>query len=143
MIFISGSQRQNCRAISSPTVLDSEYADSGRGGYSSSTGAYGGGVSNGRPSTVSLDAHTTLRTPKWRAAENTLYVLMVLLRNSSAPGCMPGAGTAPRWTTASMPWCRSSTWWRTSMAWPMSARSACTNGLRSSAGRTRSTLVTW
>lgn len=59
MILSSGSHRQNCSAIVSPTSLDSEYAVSGRPGYSSSTGTYGGGVSNGSPSTVSLDAHTT------------------------------------------------------------------------------------
>src|SRR3954470_24656339 len=61
--LVEGSQRAKCRAISSSTALPSEYVLSGRTGYSSSTGAYGGGVSNGRPSTVSLDAHTTLRMP--------------------------------------------------------------------------------
>jgi hypothetical protein len=38
MIFIDGSHRQNCLAISSPIVFDRAYAVSGRGAYSSSTG---------------------------------------------------------------------------------------------------------
>ena len=37
-IVSAGSQRQNCRAISSSSVLTSEYVLLGRGGYSSSTG---------------------------------------------------------------------------------------------------------
>lgn len=91
-IFIPGSQRQNCLAISSPIVLDSAYAVSGCGGYSSSTGRYGGGASKGRPSTVSLEAETTLLMPSRRALANTLWVLTVLLRKSSEPGARPGVG---------------------------------------------------
>jgi hypothetical protein len=72
MIFSIGSQRQNCAAICSSSSLPSEYVDSGLPGYSSSTGTYGGGVSNGRPSTVSLEDHTTFLIPASRAAANTL-----------------------------------------------------------------------
>ncbi len=99
----SGSQRQKCRAISSSRALFSEYVDSGRGAYSSSTGAYGGGVSNGSPSTVSLDAQTTRLMPAARAAANTLYVAAELFAKVVAFDISPGAGTAARCTTASMP----------------------------------------
>ena len=80
----------------------------GCGGYSSSTGTYGGKSSNGSPSTVSLDAQTMLRTPARSAAENTLYVATMLFSNVAAFGRNPGAGIAARWTTASTPSCRSS-----------------------------------
>src|SRR5215211_5577666 len=90
----SGCHRQNCRAISSSSVLTSEYVLSGRGWYSSSTGMYGGGVSKGRPRTVSLDAHTTLRIPARRAAAKTLYVAVVLLLKVAALVVRPGAGIA-------------------------------------------------
>ena len=52
-------------------ALYREYVLSGRTAYSSSTGTYGGGVSNGRPRTVSLDAQTTFLMPARRAALNT------------------------------------------------------------------------
>src|SRR5919106_355494 len=106
---MSGTHRQKCRAISSSRLLTSEYVLSGRTGYSSSTGMYGGGTSNGSPSTVSLEAHTTLRTPAVRAAANTLYVAVMLFENVAAFVVRPGAGIAARCTTASTPSCRSST----------------------------------
>ncbi len=56
MIESVGSQRTSSIAICSSRCLTSEYVLSGRAGYSSSTGMYGGGTSNGSPSTVSLDA---------------------------------------------------------------------------------------
>ena len=54
-------------AIVSPTSFDSEYEDSGRGSMVSSIGANAGGTSNGRPRTVSLEAHTT-RFIRWATA---------------------------------------------------------------------------
>ena len=65
-------RRANWAAIVSPTSFDSAYDDSGRGSIVSSIGAKAGGVSNGRPSTVSLDAHTTRRRRWVTAAANTL-----------------------------------------------------------------------
>src|SRR6266849_11013933 len=100
MIFISASHRQNCFAISSPINFDSEYAVSGRPAYSSSTGAYGGGVSNGNPSTVSLDAQTMFLMPNRQAAANTLYVLSVLFWKTTASVKRCGAGIAARCTMA-------------------------------------------
>src|SRR6478609_2337839 len=99
-IFSCGSHRQNCRAISSSSVFTREYVDSGRGAYSSSIGAYGGGVSNGSPRTVSLDAQTTFLTPADRAAAKTLYVEGAFLAKVAALLRRPGAGIAARWTTA-------------------------------------------
>src|SRR3954447_24284119 len=106
-ILSCGSHRQNCRAISSSRVLTKEYVDSGRGAYSSSMGAYGGGVSNGNPSTVSLEAQTTFLMPAARTAANTLYVEGALLAKVAALLCIPGAGIAARWTTASAGPCSS------------------------------------
>ena len=103
MIFIEESQRQYSRAISSPRCFDNEYTVSGRPSYSSSTGMYGGGLSNGRPKTVSLEAQTTLRIPRRRAASKTLNVLIMLSWNRRPFGNRPGAGIAARWTTASTP----------------------------------------
>src|SRR6266536_3438482 len=103
MIFSCGSQRQNCAAIVSSSSLPREYVDSGRPAYSSSTGTYGGGVSKGRPSTVSLDAHTTFLMPASLAAAKTLYVDGTLLANVLAMVVRPGAGIAARCTTASTP----------------------------------------
>jgi hypothetical protein len=60
--------------------------DSGRGGYSSSAGMYGGGASNGSPSTVSLDAHTMLVMPARRAALTTFQVQ--LNRPGFVGGCV-------------------------------------------------------
>src|ERR1700712_957386 len=99
-----GSRRQNCSAISSSSVLASEYDDSGRGWYSSSTGRYGGGLSGaiGRPSTVSLDAQTTRLIPQAFAAANTWCVLVMLLSKVAALVVRPGAGIAARCTTASI-----------------------------------------
>src|SRR5690242_6578844 len=93
-IFSPGSQRHSCAAIVSSMVFTSEYVDSGRGGYSSSTGTYGGGVSNGNPSTVSLEAQTMLRTPARRAALITFQVEFRLFANVLWFGTRPGAGTA-------------------------------------------------
>ena len=59
-------------------------------------GANAGGSSNGSPSTVSLDAHTTRPTLRSTAAAKTLYVDMALLRNVSPAGRMSGAGIAAR-----------------------------------------------
>ena len=100
----SGSQRENCAAISSSKVLASEYDELGRGWYSSSTGRYGGGESgpNGSPSTVSLDAQTTVLIFAALAAANTWYVLVMLLSNVAALVVRPGAGIAARCTTASI-----------------------------------------
>ena len=114
----SGSQRQNWRAISSSSTLVSEYVDSGRGAYSSSRGAYGGGVSKGRPSTVSLEAHTTCRMPAARQAANTLYVAAELLAKVAAFGSSPGAGMAARCTTASTGPCSSAPPDTASTTWP-------------------------
>ncbi len=52
----SGCQRTSSVASCSSSTLTIEYTLSGRAAYSSSTGMYGGGTSNGSPSTVSLDA---------------------------------------------------------------------------------------
>ena len=65
-------RRANCVAIVSPTSFDSEYDDSGRGSIVSSIGANCGGVSNGRPSTVSLEAQTTRLRRCISAAAKTL-----------------------------------------------------------------------
>src|SRR3954453_3491124 len=100
IIFRSGFQRQNSAAMVSSRCLTREYVDSGRAGYSSSTGMYGGGVSNGRPTTVSLDAQPTLVMPAARAAANTLYVVVALFANVAALAARPGAGMAARCTTA-------------------------------------------
>src|SRR6478735_7599269 len=98
VIDSSGSQRQNCPAISSSSVLDSEYAELGRGWYSSSTGMYSGGASGpkGSPSTVSLDAQTIVLIFAARAAANTWYVLVMLLSKVAALVVRPGAGIAAR-----------------------------------------------
>ena len=65
-------RRLNWTAIDSPTTLDSEYEVSGRTSIVSSIGAKRGGVSNGRPRTVSLDAQTTRPTWFSSAAAKTL-----------------------------------------------------------------------
>ncbi len=65
-------RRANWAAIVSPTSFESEYDDSGRGSMVSSIGANAGGVSNGRPRTVSLEAHTTRRIYGATAAAKTL-----------------------------------------------------------------------
>ncbi len=96
-------ERANCSAMVSPTSFESAYEDSGRAGCSSSMGANAGGVSNGKPSTVSLEAHTTRPTPRSVAAEKTLYVEIALFRNVSPGGCRPDDGIAARWTTTSAP----------------------------------------
>ncbi|OKI74159.1 hypothetical protein A6A27_18815 [Micromonospora sp. CB01531] len=65
-------------------------------------------MSNGSPSTVSLDAHTTRLIPAARAAAKTLYVAAELFAKVAALGSSPGAGTAARCTTAStLPACSS------------------------------------
>jgi len=69
---------------------------SGRAGYSSSTGMYGGGTSKGSPRTVSLEAYTMFRMPARRAAWKTLNVLRMLLWNVATSLRMPGAGIAAR-----------------------------------------------
>src|SRR6476620_6357158 len=94
IIFSSGSHRHSCSARASSSVLVSEYVLSGRGGYCSSTGMYGGGVSNGSPSTVSLDAHTMFFTPARRAADTTLNELFMLLAKVAWSPTTPGAGIA-------------------------------------------------
>jgi len=50
----------------------------GYGKCASSTGAYRGGSSNGRPSVVSLDAHATFRRPSRCAARKTFAFAAVL-----------------------------------------------------------------
>jgi hypothetical protein len=92
--------------------------DSGRGGYSSSTGMYGGGVSNGNPSTVSLEAHTMLVIPARRAALRTFQVHPMLFMKVRWSGTLPGAGTAARCTKASGLAYRSSTPSIASRTWP-------------------------
>ena len=101
----SGCHRQSSTAMVSSRCLPREYTDSGRPGYSSSTGTYGGGVSNGSPSTVSLDAMTTFEMPSRVAACSTLNVVSMLLRNVATSLCRPGAGIAARCTTASAAGC--------------------------------------
>src|SRR6266481_4115068 len=91
VIFSSGSQRHSCPASCSSRNFTTEYVDSGRPGYSSSTGTYGGGVSNGSPSTVSLEAHTMFVIPACRAAVKTLYVVIMLLLNVALLVVRPGA----------------------------------------------------
>ena len=66
---------------------------------------------NGRPSVVSLDAHTTLVRPSAAAAWNTLKFIVTLALNVTAGVDRPGAGMFARCTTASVP--RSA-----SVAWP-------------------------
>jgi hypothetical protein len=102
--------RLNCAAIASPTSFDRAYDDSGRGSTVSSIGANSGGVSNGSPRTVSLDAQTTRPRPFASAAAKTLYVARALMRNVSAGGRISGAGIAARWTTASAPASASCAW---------------------------------
>jgi hypothetical protein len=82
-------------------VSTSEYVDSGRGGYSSSTGTYGGGASNGRPRTVSLEAQTMFVMPARRAALATFQDEFMLLAKVLWSGTMPGSGMAARFTRAS------------------------------------------
>ena len=65
-------RRANWPASVSPASFDRAYEVSGRGSIVSSIGANSGGVSNGRPRTVSLDAQTTRRTPAATAAAKTL-----------------------------------------------------------------------
>ena len=103
---------------------------SGRTAYSSSTGTYGGGVSNGRPRTVSLDAQTTFLMPARRAALNTWWVATTLLANVAPLGRRPGAGIAARCTTASTPSYRSSMPVSASVTWPRSVRSTRLNTAR-------------
>ena len=94
-------RRANWAAMVSPTSFDSAYDVSGRGSIVSSMGANAGGVSNGNPSTVSDDAHTTRRMRWSSAAANTWYVESALTRNVSPAGRRSDAGMAARWTTAS------------------------------------------
>ena len=69
---------------------------------------YGGGTSNGSPSTVSLDAVTMRLMPSLRAAFSTLNVLSMLFSKVATSLRRPGAGIAPRCTIASTPlWCSS------------------------------------
>ena len=65
-------RRESWAAISSPRSLERAYEVSGRGSIVSSTGANSGGVSKGRPSTVSLEAHTTRSALVATAAAKTL-----------------------------------------------------------------------
>ena len=57
---------------------------------------YASGTSNGRPSNVSLDAHTTLRMPAAQAAAKTLYEVITLFVNVVEFVVSPGAGP-PDW----------------------------------------------
>ena len=100
-----GCHRHSSAAMVSSRCLPSEYTDSGRAAYSSSTGTYGGGVSKGSPSTVSLEAMTTLSMPSRVAACRTLNVVSMLLRKVATSACRPGAGIAARCTTASAAGC--------------------------------------
>ena len=65
-------RRLNCVASVSPVSFERAYEVSGRGSMVSSIGANWGGVSNGSPRTVSLDAQTTRFSPFASAAANTL-----------------------------------------------------------------------
>src|SRR5262245_26319410 len=103
-------QPEISRASVSPTTLDSAYVVVGYGKWSSSTGAYRGGVSNGRPSVVSLEDQTTRPRPRACAARKTLAFMVELRLNVTAGGYMPGAGMLARCTTASAP-CSTSTAW--------------------------------
>src|SRR5215212_5463629 len=62
---------------------------------------YGGGVSNGSPSTVSLEAQTMLVTAARRAALKTFQVQPMLFMKVRWSATLPGAETAARCTTAS------------------------------------------
>ena len=93
----------------------------GPGSMVSSIGANAGGSSNGRPSTVSLDAHTTRRTLCATAAWKTFQVETALIRKVSPSGRSPGRGIAAKWTIASAPA-------RASRVWPRSVRSAARPG---------------
>src|SRR5689334_3728550 len=96
-------RRLTWAASVSPTSFESAYDESGRGVIDSSIGAKSGGRSNGRPSTVSLDAQTTRSTPADEAAWKTFHVEIVLMRKVSPSGRRPGAGIAAKWTIASAP----------------------------------------
>ena len=106
--------RAICSATASLATFDSAYVVVGTGKWPSSTGAYLGGAPampgncsgpppNGRPSVVSLDAHTTRRRPSAAAAWNTLKFIAMFALNVTAGVAMPGAGMLARWTTASAP----------------------------------------
>src|SRR5580704_12238113 len=79
-------------AIVSVATFDRAYVEVGIGKWSSSTGAYRGGTSNGSPSVVSLDAHTTRLRPRFAAAWKTLKFMVMLVLNVTAGVDMPGAG---------------------------------------------------
>ncbi len=87
------------------------------------------------PIRVSLEAHTTRESPWRTAAENTLYVVIMLTRKVSPAGRTLGAGIAARWATASAPA-------RTSCAWPRSVRSATSVGASGSRLAAMSTSTT-
>ena len=72
-----------------------------------------GRVSNGRPSVVSLDAHTTRLSFRLAAAWKTLKFMVMLRLNVTAGVFKAGAGMLARCTTASAPGSLSA-----STAWP-------------------------
>jgi hypothetical protein len=76
------------------------YADSGRGGCSSSIGSLSGRTLflSGIPMSVSDDAWTMLVYPSWRAASRKLYACEVLWVNMTWLGRRPAPGIAARWT---------------------------------------------
>src|ERR1700677_5306080 len=90
-----------CPPVVSLATFDSAYVVVGTGYWSSSTGAYRGGTSNGRPSVVSLDAHTTRLSLRAAAAWKTLKFIVMWEWNVTAGVVRPGAGMLARWTTAS------------------------------------------
>src|SRR5580704_16790707 len=90
-------------AIVSVATFDRAYVEVGIGKWSSSTGAYRGGTSNGSPSVVSLDAHTTRESPSVTAAWNTLKFIVMFALNVTAGVASPGAGMLARCTTADAP----------------------------------------
>jgi hypothetical protein len=74
-----------------------------RGGGPATPGICSGPPPNGRPSVVSLDAHTTRLRPSAAAAWNTLKFIVMFALNVTAGVAMPGAGMLARCTTASAP----------------------------------------
>ena len=79
MNLVPGFQRCISAAICSHIDLASAYPLSGFGGCASVNGAATGRLRvNGKPNTVSLDAHTTRLRPNKVAALKILYVLIRL-----------------------------------------------------------------
>ncbi|BDZ54508.1 hypothetical protein GCM10025870_15810 [Agromyces marinus] len=69
----------------------------------SSTGSAAGGVSNGKPMAVMLDAVTIVRMPARAAAWTTLKLAVMFVVKVVASGTRPLTGIAARCTMASSP----------------------------------------